>query len=327
MNKVTAILFCTFSILTFKGFAQTTENVNFNNYSSASDNDFVNWFSGGNGLNQITTNGITGGSLSVPDSVNWGNDEMNYCSKYVGDLLVPTNTSVCFKYDTALINLPGFDRGVSIWLKPSSDFNHYIIASYSHQKRIEILSYSWTNNPGPLLSLVQGNWYQLVLATTFLSGDSVGIHAEVNDLGVTGVGTPTLLAQSNGAIADSIFANDNAIQIGVSGTRKGGAIYLDDFHFSGHKSADSCVIVVNSVNGLNSADDFIFSNENSRFQLFNNHSSLMNIEIVNLSGEIISTVTVANVFSWDASQIPSGIYFLKAKSVDGNLVKKFAVIK
>ena len=164
--------------------------------------------------------------------------------------------------------------------------------------------------------------------TTFLAGDSVGIHAEVNDLGVTGTSNPTLLAQSNGSIADSIFANDTAIQIGVSGTKKGGALYLDNFHFEGHKSSDSCVVaVVNSAHDFNSKSNFIFSNENNFVQLFNNTSSLMNIEIVNLAGEIVSTVTATNKFSFNTSQLPSGIYFLKAKSVNENLVKKFLVIK
>ena len=298
MKKKFTIVFCFIIIFSSKTFSQTsTENVNFDNYTSASVNDFTTWFSGGNGLTQITTNGIAGGCLTTPDSIDWGNQEAHYCSKYVSDLATSTNTSICFKYDTTLINLPSYARGVSIWLKPFSDPNHYIIASYSHQKRIEILSYSWTNNPGPLLSLVQGNWYQLMVSTTFLPNDSVGIHAEVNDLGVTGTASPTLLAQSNGAIADMIFSNDTAILIAVSGTKKGGALYLDNFHFEGHKSSDSCVIaVVNSANDFSINENFIFSNENNLLQLSNHSSSVMNIEIVNLSGEIISTVTATNKF-------------------------------
>lgn len=326
MNKTITILFCALSIFCINTQAQTTiENSNFDTYTSVTDNDFATWFSNGIGLTQVTTNGITGGCLTTPDSVNWGNDEANYCSKYVGDLAAATNTSICFKYDTTMITYPSYQRGVSIWLKPYSDFNHYINVSFNHT-RLDIITYSWCNAPGPAFMPVHGNWYQLVVATTFLTNDSVGIHAEVNDLGITGTSTPTLMAQSNGAIADAIFSNDTAIQIGVSGTKIGGALYLDDFHYSGHKSNDSCVIaVVNTINNPDALNNFVFSENNNQIQLTN--SSEMKVEIINLEGKIVETQIVNRNFSFNTSPLASGIYFLNANSVDGNFEKQFAVIK
>ena len=107
----------------------SSENVSFDNYTSASDNDLVNWFSGGNGLTQITSSGITGGCLTTPDSISWGNDNANYCFKYVAG--TPNATSVCFKYDTAMTSLPSYARCATIWLAPQADWNHYIVASVS----------------------------------------------------------------------------------------------------------------------------------------------------------------------------------------------------
>src|SRR5262245_46329532 len=114
------------------------EIVDFNSYVSPTDNDFVNRFDNGLGLSQITTNGITGGCLVVPAIMNWGNDNAIYCSKYIADSGSYCKTYISFKYDTTVFNSSGFDRAVSIFLRPQTDFNHYIIGSISHSHRIEL---------------------------------------------------------------------------------------------------------------------------------------------------------------------------------------------
>ena len=63
-----------------------SESVLFDNYVSTADNDFVNRFDNGTGLNQIQTNGITGGCLETPQTISWGNDNAIYCTRYKGQI-------------------------------------------------------------------------------------------------------------------------------------------------------------------------------------------------------------------------------------------------
>lgn len=80
--KKSIALFVSMLIAIVKVNAQVVdEDVHFDFYQSVTNNDFINHFNGGWGLTQIQTNGITGGCLSTPDSVNWGNDNAIYCSQ------------------------------------------------------------------------------------------------------------------------------------------------------------------------------------------------------------------------------------------------------
>src|SRR5215213_10709680 len=102
MKKITSLFFIlAFHLFPAKG-QIVIEQVDFNNYISPTDNDFVNRFNNGAGLAQITTNGITGGCLTVPATMNWGNDNAVYCSKYIANLGSYCKTNIAFKYDTAL---------------------------------------------------------------------------------------------------------------------------------------------------------------------------------------------------------------------------------
>ncbi len=197
MKKITLVLFCILSTNLFVASGQVVnEVVDFNFYASPTNHDFVNHFNNGLGLSQITTNGITGGCLVTPATMNWGNDDAVYCSKYIADSGSYCKTYISFKYDTTLFNSSGFDRAVSIFLRPSADFNHYIIASVSHTHRIELLTYSWTNSPGPLLNLVHDHWYEFILRVPFTggaSGDQVDINTAVMDLGISGLDPPNVI--------------------------------------------------------------------------------------------------------------------------------------
>src|SRR5690348_11780981 len=106
-----------------------TETVDFDAYLSVSDNDFVNHFDGGLGLNQIQANGITGGCLETPQTVNWGNDNAKYCTRIRAQIGDTCTVSICYKYDTLQLNSINFDRAASLWLVPFRDPNHYAIAS------------------------------------------------------------------------------------------------------------------------------------------------------------------------------------------------------
>ncbi len=343
MNSKIIFLTATLLISTLpSAFSQiVTENVLFDNYISSTNNDFTNHFTGGLGLTQITTNGITGGCLTTPntENMNWGNDNAIYCSKYIGANTYYAKTSVCFKYDSTQINSVNFDRAVSIWLNPSADFNHYIIASVTYNKKLQIVTYSWANNL-PSLNLLNAHWYQLLLQANFVTASpdyQINITASVNDLGLTGLTPPVPVGSSSGMINDSILFGDSAVQVSIAGTLWGGAKYLDNFHFEGIKSADSCLTIPTGV-AVNETDDdvILFPNPaRNKLAIGNRQYANESIEIYDILGEKRLTLTLfpdnnrdrrgEGTASIDVSKLAPGIYFLRIVSDEKFVTKKFVV--
>ena len=307
-----------------------TEDVLFNTYNSASDNDFANHFTGGLGLSQITTNGITGGCLTTPNTINWGNDNAIYCSKYIAANTYSAITKISFRYDSTQINSTNFDRAVSIFLRPSADFNHYVIASVNYNKRLQVVTYSWANSP-PLLNLLQDHWYELILNTTFTTGSptyQVNINAQVNDLGVTGQLPPIPTGNSSGIIYDSLLFGDSAVQVSVTGTAWGGAKYLDNFHFQGLKSADSCISIPTSVSAI-SKDEFSFAvRDNSIILTDNSSEPELAVEVFSIEGQKIFSARTHEPFSsYNISDFAPGLYLFRAGNKQKMISGKFALIK
>jgi hypothetical protein len=290
----------------------TVEQVDFDHYISPSDNDLMRHFYGTQGLTQLPGNGITGGCLQAPDSNNWGNDNSRYCSKFsaVNDSVYAV--SICFQYDATLLGA-GFDRAVSVWLQPHADPNHYIIATVAHNGQTDLITYStFTASLSPL-SLQTGNWYRLTL--TFQTNSSPGpfsVHFsnKVEDLGNLGTATPVLLDSIADVMLDSIFAADDAIEVSLTGARYGGAAFLDNFSFSGIKSADSC--------NFTGVPEYPVPGESISFQttgdkLMISGAGLANQQalILNTSGMVVNRYGLTkNENTVDLSSLARGIYFV-----------------
>ncbi len=149
-----------------------SENIIFDNYVSPTNNDLENHFysSGfGMSLTAIPSNGITGGCLLTNDTNIWGNDNAIYCSKFKATIGTTCDVNICFKYDTTVINSLYYERPVSIWLNPSADWNHYLIATVSRAKKFEQITYGWVNPTSPTLFLEQDKWYRLRNCLNFIS--------------------------------------------------------------------------------------------------------------------------------------------------------------
>lgn len=328
MKNILLILVLVWSATKVTG--QVVENVYFNNYNSAADNDFVNYFDGGTGMIVNIANGITGGCMEMPNTINWGNDNAVYCSKYVGGGGISSNTRISFKYDTTQINTVNFDRAVSIFLRPSADFNHYVIASVTHDKKIQILTYSWTNNP-VVLNLQHNHWYEFILSTGFINSNppyQINLSAMVNDLGISGQFPPIPAGTSNGVFYDSLLFADPAIEVSVSAALWGGGKYLDNFRYEGTKSADSCLIPI----GINDVNDLpisiVFTDDNINIT----HAfSRLEIEIYSLTGALITNGDALNGSSqFPITNIKNGLYILRLRNYDnpGNpfiLNRKFSI--
>lgn len=295
------------------------EDVNFDFYQNVSNNDFVNHFSGGNGMTQLQTNGITGGCILVPDSISWGNDNAIYCSKYKPNTGDTTVTSVCFKYDSTTVQLSSFQRAVSVFLRPYADFNHYIIASVSANKKIEIITYGWVNTPYPNLNLLHNHWYQYKLSTAFFGVSSqVYIKAEVFDLGLSGVSLPALVNSSSGTITDNVLAVDTAIEVSVSGATYGGCLYLDNFHFQGRKGFSNCTIGTGIEDfQVSEALSVYYSHHDHRLHLVRNEklAGAITVAVFNIEGKKIKEEQIPESQTEISFQeFTNGIYLVQCEA-------------
>jgi hypothetical protein len=332
MKRSVLLLFSILSTNLFLAYGQlVNEVVDFDNYVSPTNNDFANHFNNGLGLAQITTNGITGGCLTVPATMNWGNDNAIYCSKYVADSASLCKTHISFKYDTTVFNSSGFDRAVSIFLRPSADFNHYIIASVSHSQRIEILTYSWTNSPGPLLNLVHNHWYEFTLRVTFTGGapgDQVDINSSIDDLGISGQNLPILVNTASGTFNDSILFGDTAVEVSLTATQNGGVKYIDNFQFEGIKSADSCISIPTNIPEKSAENFSAFISGNELIIKNEMVSSGEVAEIFTVSGKKIYSAPLTGQESRvNISDFGPGVYFVRLRTAQASFVRKIAVLR
>lgn len=298
-----------------------TEDVHFDFYQSAANNDFINHFSAGYGITQVQTNGITGGCLLVPDSISWGNDNAIYCTMYKPNSGDTTVTSICFKYDSTTVQLSSFQRAMSIFLRPSADFNHYVIATVSGNKKIELITYGWVNTPYPNLNLLHNHWYQYKLSTAFFGAVfQVYIKAEVFDLGLSGTSPPALINSSSGTITDNILAVDTAIQVSVTGATYGGCIYLDDFHFHGRKGFSNCTNVTGIENLVvpGTVSIYYSPGENIVHVIRNERSvSEMIISIFNAEGKKVMENKISGIRTdINISCLTDGFYIARCKTVN-----------
>ena len=307
-----------------------TEEVNFDYYLNVSDNDFANHFSGGYGMEQIQSDGITGGCLTVPDSISWGNDNAVYCSRYkplTGDTTV---TSLAFKYDSATVHLSSYQRAMSIWMTPYSDFNHYIVATVSPDKKIEILTYGWNNNPYPLLALHSNHWYNYQLTTIFGANQQVTVEAVVYDLGTTGFGNPVLVNSSSGSFIDNVLSEDTSIQVSITGASYGGTKYLDNFSFHGPEGVSNCINVATGTSEpVDQGTINVFPNPAGKELIISTDQfSGSRMAIVNLQGQKMMEFYMDEPTKiLDVENLTPGIYFLQCQQGIFNCVSKVIIAR
>ena len=328
MKSFTISAFYILMVVThFNSKAQTvTEIINFNNYVSPSDNDLINNFSGGLGLLPLATNGITGGCVSTPNTVGWGNDNAIYCSKYLDSTNNISNTRISFKYDTTQLNTVNYDRAVSLFLRPAADFNHYVIASINYDKKIQIVTYSVANNPY-LVNMEHNHWYEFILNVTCVSPASVhqiGAWAQLNDLGLTGLDPPVSLGNSSISFYDSLLYVDTAVQVSFTGTLWGGAKYIDNFQFQGVKSADSC----NATTGVATVEaENIFINYYNNTIYLNQEVADLNVDVFSVSGQkMFSKIVAKGESSFSVASLVPGIYLVRVSGNGVNSNKKIVVV-
>ena len=310
------------------------ETVNFDNYINSTNNDLQNnFYSTGTGMSLTANpaNGITGGCLVTSDTNNWGNDNAVYCSKFKGMIGTTYTASVCFKYDNTSINLSHFERPVSIWLRPSADWNHYLICTIERTGTFGQLTYGWGNSSSPTLTFQNNYWYRFSIAATFVGGVShqIDIVSSAYDLGINGTGYPSLIGSTSGTFDDDVLIADSAISVSLNGAHWGGSIYLDNFYYQGVKSADSCLFVTGVNEVMSGNSDLHYSIQNNVLHIESeNDFKNAELKIFSLSGQQLLTFKMKTASDeFDLSKLSDGLYLINIKTPERIYTSKFVVMK
>ena len=303
-----------------------TQLVNFDNYFSSSDNDLTNHFYPYTGstflLVQLNDSGITGGCLRTPPA-QVANNNAAYCSKYKNIIGDTNTTSICFFWDTSIVNPSTTDYGVAIWTFPIADGTHDVHVSVSANIGLDLRGDGFAQTRS-VAGLISKHWHKLVLNTYIAGGsfgDQVNISAQVYDLGATGTSAAILADTVSTVINDITYASDTAVTITIEGSRWGGVSYLDSFSFHGSKSIDGCATIT-GVKIINTQTTSLAIFPNPANGIFTLHiTSSQNedahIIIFNLLGEKVKEITaMTNEDTELQIDAPPGVYFV-ASTMNG----------
>ena len=314
-----------------------TENVNFNNYVSSTNNDLTNnfifsTFATPNFLTQSNSGGITGGALIPTSTNNWGNDIIKYCSTYKNLINSMIETSICFKFNSALVNPNASERAIAIWMYGDST-NHNICFHLDYGntnvKSIIITGYNYTPSQPPYITLVNGHWYKFVGQYVPVGGnfgDEVSVKAEVFDLGLNGVSIPTSIGNLTATIYDLNLVSSTKYILGISGAKWGGSEYIDNFTFKGEKKGTICNNLGINQNIIDKNDIQIYPNPTKDNLNIKSKTIIKLITIYNNLGQVLTSIPQnSNEIKIDLSYLPTNNYFIKIESDDKK--ELFKIIK
>lgn len=322
-----------------------TETVNFDTYTSAVNNDLANSFiparSRPNVLTQMTTSGITGGAVMPPNSANYANDVAQYCSTYNNQLGVTTSTSMCFKFNAALVNLNSNDDPLDFFLDNYSNNDGLILGlrhsgSQSQPFYLSIVSYSSVQTiPLANSTLVTGHWYRLTARFRPIGGtfnDQSQAQLELFELGAAGTATPVSLASLTSNLSRPALVSSPSYNMGIMGNKWGGAELLDNFSFSGYKAGSLCTVLASRKPTSNESLQVVPNPSSGNFSvLFGGgfNGKLYKAEILNLIGQQCAAIcdwdAATRSMKVDAAHLPPGSYIVQMHTSEGTIVKRFLV--
>lgn len=195
--------------------------VTFDNYVSPTDNDYVNNFNNPGGHTQIPTGGITGGAVRASGFV----ERPTFLST-----LNPQeglSVSMFMRYDVTAF--PQFGSGASLQLGFSGNPNvgldplvptTHFFGHFYNDGSLGIFSPGSSGNGFNTVDTFaapdSGHWLKLTFAESYLGSDQFNLSVRLEDFGLDGMRTPSLLGEgslrvSNAAAAadDSVFASFN----------------------------------------------------------------------------------------------------------------------
>ena len=211
-----AIAFCIITLLPITTCMASTLLINFDTYVSPTNNDYLLNFTDPHETApfyfvQQTSGGITGGSLVPSNYGDYWNDSIILRRDILNGIGKMQKASVCFKYDSSLINPNRNNKTIGIMFGADHDISVQIRGT-GNDHSLQITSYYATagSDCESGLGLISGNWYKLELTIAVIGGsfgDYLIITGTLNSLGPNGLGTPQLLCTSNLELNDIFFAS------------------------------------------------------------------------------------------------------------------------
>ncbi len=231
-------------------------SVDFNTYTSPTDNDLVNNFqlnqngSGSTPFSQVTTGGITGGYVSIdPSSYGWNGVYTGQSfSNSTGNQL---SLSAYFKFSSSAFQSSswwfplrlGWLTSTSSIVESAPNMAYWVenaIGDDLTKFRIQVVFTDGTGssighfNESGKFDLEDGHWYQLSTSLTNLGGQSYDVSAVLSDHGTSGSASPSVIGSTD-YVADSThyftsdFSGVSAVYAAFNAQGPGGVVGVDNF--------------------------------------------------------------------------------------------------
>jgi hypothetical protein len=301
---------------------QITDSITFDNYVSPTNNDLVNYFSGNFTMTQITTNGISGGSVT-PEV--FADPYARFDSVFTFTTN-PTTASICFKYDstrdnrtglvTALIGFKLLDSADNIIgeIEALTDYLTSIDPVFGIQT--PTAANGNYNFPG---GLATGHWYKIVFkAQQSIVPDSVLCSAYLYDIGTSGLSAPSLttsFANKNFYLAGSHMSKIKAYPFFLGDTGSG-VLYLDNFGVTGHTFV--------GVKETELYPDFFMPTlVGATLPVACNTDEHIDFAIFDANGSVKKRGSFINKSKIDVSDLAPSTYFIRFLSEQGIFTRKF----
>ena len=326
MKKTTLILLLIFTITKINA-QLVTEEINFNNFTSTTNNDLSNKFvqpitygysqvSDGNNGYYLTTS--LQGTATQP---------LKLCSKFKG---IDTETmviSIDYKVETYPTVISNVYNSVGLFI--SKDSGETILSSAIsntvNDPYGKILSINGLSNPNSTYnpsifgnSFISGNWYRLVFELTKIATSKFSISSKIYDIGTDGTSSPVLKVTNTKEGFNYNFSSTNTINIHIVGGYWGDVKYLDNFKVYGFKNGSNCSNLSNTDFQI---EDNSFVYPNPFKNQININDEVTKINIYNLNGQLISTYTDINKEIF-LDKLANGTYLFEIFSNKGVQIKK-----
>jgi hypothetical protein len=326
--------------LSAPAFGQVMESVNFDTYTSPTNNDLANrfirpTFAASNILTQMTTGGITGGAIAPINEPNYGNDYTQYCSTYANTLGVTTETTVSFKYNSALVNTNSFARPVVIYL--DNNIGNEGISFNLNRGGLQVVSYNYNNQTAlPNTTFVSGRWYKVSAQYRPVGGqfnDQFTVRMELFDLGTTGTSTPVSKGFHAATIYRAAVVGASSYTAGIMGAKWGGAELLDNFTFSGNKAGSLCTTTLATVASIGNVGMSVSPNPATGNVVVGFSSGftgqVYQVQILDMLGKTCQISQIRDAtkrqLTLDASKLAAGLYIVNAQTSTGHFRQKLVV--
>jgi len=194
----------------------------FDNYASPTDNDYVNNFDNPGGHTQITTDGITGGSL-LPSGFAENATFMDSFDPQAG-----LTTSMFMRYDETAF--PQWESGPSIQLGFTGRAGGgldplfgttYFFGHFFNDGSLGIFSPGSSangfNTVATFATPTSRHWLRLTFSEAYLGSDQFDLSVRLEDFGLDGMSTPSVLGEGSLRVSNAPAVADDSVYASFNG--------------------------------------------------------------------------------------------------------------